>query len=55
MNHPIIEFALSMSFPPIPCAFVFDDNIEQTIDFRPILAGELYGPDVHDPTNGNAL
>jgi hypothetical protein len=22
----------------------FDDNTEQTIDFRPILAGELYGP-----------
>jgi hypothetical protein len=21
-----------------------DDNTEQTIDFRPILAGELYGP-----------
>ena len=22
----------------------FDDNTEQTIDFRPILAGEIYGP-----------
>src|SRR5579863_265382 len=22
----------------------FDDGTEQTIDFRPILAGELYGP-----------
>jgi hypothetical protein len=22
----------------------FDDDTEQTIDFRPILAGELYGP-----------
>jgi hypothetical protein len=22
----------------------FDDQTEQTIDFRPILAGELYGP-----------
>ena len=22
----------------------FDDGSEQTIDFRPILAGELYGP-----------
>jgi hypothetical protein len=22
----------------------FDDNSEQTIDFRPVLAGELYGP-----------
>lgn len=22
----------------------FDDGLEQTIDFRPVLAGELYGP-----------
>jgi hypothetical protein len=22
----------------------FDDNTEQTIDFRPVLAGKLYGP-----------
>jgi hypothetical protein len=22
----------------------FDDNTEQTIDFRPVLAGETYGP-----------
>ena len=22
----------------------FDDDTEQTIDFRPVLAGELYGP-----------
>jgi len=26
----------------------FDDNTEQTIDFWPILAGELYGP-LRDP------
>ncbi len=26
----------------------FDDGVEQTIDFRPILAGKLYGP-LRDP------
>lgn len=26
----------------------FDDGTEQTIDFQPILAGEMYGP-LHDP------
>jgi hypothetical protein len=24
--------------------FAFDDNTKQTIDFRPVLAGELYSP-----------
>ena len=39
-----IEFARSKSFPLTHSAFVFDDNTEQTIDFRPILAGELCRP-----------
>ena len=32
----------------------FDDGVEQTIDFRPILAGKLYGP-LRDPTLFNQV
>jgi hypothetical protein len=44
MNHPIYRV---LSFQ-IVSAYVltvhFDDDTEQTIDFRPILLGELFGP-----------
>ena len=44
MPHPICRV---VAFD-IVCTYTlrvrFDDGTEQTIDFRPILAGELYGP-----------
>ncbi len=44
MEHKIYRI---VSFEPIDAftlRMVFDDGTEQTIDFRPILAGEIYGP-----------
>lgn len=41
------EFYRVVSFEivePYVLRVVFDDDTEQTIDFRPVLAGELYGP-----------
>ena len=35
-----IALRVGIARPRVP----FDDGSEQTIDFRPILAGELYGP-----------
>jgi hypothetical protein len=44
MSHPIYRVR-SFEFVAIYTLRIgFDDNTEQTIDFRPILAGELYGP-----------
>lgn len=44
MKHPIYrvrDFAIA---GPYTLRVSFDDGTEQTIDFRPILVGELYGP-----------
>src|SRR5690348_4610242 len=44
MPHPICRV---VSFEIVSAHLLrirFDDRTEQTIDFRPILAGELYGP-----------
>ena len=44
MPHPIsrvIDFEL---VGPYTLRIVFDDETEQVIDFRPVLAGSLYGP-----------
>ena len=44
MNHPIYRVTSFASVGPYTLRVSFDDNTEQTIDFRPVLAGELFGP-----------
>lgn|SRR5574341_220164 len=39
--YRVVEFELTGSYK---LRVKFDDNTTQIIDFRPILAGELYGP-----------
>ena len=44
MSHPIyrvVEFEVAA---PYTLRLRFDDATEQRINFRPVLAGELYGP-----------
>ncbi len=44
MSHPIYRVRSFEIVSEYTLRVRFDDNIEQTIDFRPVLAGELYGP-----------
>ena len=44
MSHPIYRVRSLEIVTPYTLRVRVDDNTEQTIDFRPILAGELYGP-----------
>ena len=44
MSHPIYRVRSFEVVAPYTLRVRFDDDTEQTIDFRPILAGELYGP-----------
>jgi len=44
MHHPIYRVQSFEIVAPYILLVRFDDNTEQTIDFRPILAGELYRP-----------
>ena len=44
MHHPIYRVQSFEIVASYTLLVRFDDNTEQTIDFRPILAGELYGP-----------
>lgn len=44
MNHPINRVRSFEIVAPYTVRVHFDDHSEQTIDLRPILAGELYGP-----------
>jgi hypothetical protein len=44
MSHPIYRVQSFDIVGPYILRVCFDDNSEQTIDFRPVLAGELYGP-----------
>ena len=44
MSHPIYRVRSFEIVAPYTLLVRFDDNIEQTIDFRPVLAGELYRP-----------
>lgn len=43
MSHPIFRVRSFEIVAPYRLRVGFDDNTEQTIDFRPVLAGELYG------------
>jgi hypothetical protein len=49
MNHPIYRVLAFERVAPYTLRVKFDDGLERRIDFRPILAGELYGP-LRDPT-----
>jgi hypothetical protein len=44
MTHPIYRIQSFEIVAPYTLRIYFDDKTEQTIDFRPILAGELYRP-----------
>ena len=44
MKHPIYKVRSVKIIAPYTLRVGFDDATEQTIDFRPALAGELFGP-----------
>ena len=44
MNHPIFRVRDFRIIAPYTLRVAFDDETEQTIDFQPVLAGELFGP-----------
>jgi hypothetical protein len=44
MSHPIYKVTRFERVAPYRLRISFDDASEQVIDFRPILAGELYSP-----------
>ena len=44
MIHPIYRVTQFATVGPYTLRIRFDDESEQTIDFRPVLAGELYRP-----------
>ena len=48
MSHPICRVCSFEIVSAYTLRVRFDDDTEQTIDFQPILAGELYGP-LRDP------
>jgi len=44
MAHPIYRVVNFKIVGPHTLRVEFDDGVAQTIDFRPVLAGEMYGP-----------
>jgi hypothetical protein len=44
MSHLIYKVRPVKTVAPFTLTVEFDDGTEQTIDFRPVLAGELYSP-----------
>lgn len=44
MNHPIYKVRSVKLVAPYTLQVAFDDGTEQRIDFRAVLAGEVYGP-----------
>lgn len=44
MFHPVYRVQAFEIVAPYILRIQFDDAFEQTIDFRPIMAGELFGP-----------
>ena len=49
MAHEICRVSSFEKIAPFTLNIQFDDGTSQTIDFRPVLEGELYGP-LQDPT-----
>jgi hypothetical protein len=48
MTRPIYRVEAFELVGSYTIRIVFDDSTEQVVDFRPVLAGELYGP-LRDP------
>ena len=44
MQHPIYRVCSVRIVAPFTLRVAFDDGTEQVIDFRPVLAGKLFGP-----------
>src|SRR3972149_10227244 len=44
MAHPISRVVNFEIVGPSTLRVEFDDGVAQTIDFRPVLVGEMYGP-----------
>ena len=44
MIHPIFRVVSVEIIAPFTLSLAFDDGTSQTIDFEPVLAGEMYGP-----------
>lgn len=44
MKHPIHHVRSFEKVAPYTLCVAFEDGSRQTIDFEPVLAGELYGP-----------
>lgn len=44
MEHKIYRVVTFKQRGPFTLEVIFDDGTTQTIDFRPILVGEIYGP-----------
>ncbi|MBI3741401.1 MAG: DUF2442 domain-containing protein, partial [Chloroflexi bacterium] len=44
MNHPIYRVRSFEIVAPYTLRVSFDDGTTETIDFQPILFGELFGP-----------
>lgn len=44
MNHPFYQVRGVEVVGPYTVRVQFTDNVEQVINLRPVLAGELYGP-----------
>ena len=49
MNHPIHRVVGFEIAGPYTLRVRFEDAVERTIDFAPVLAGELFGP-LHEQT-----
>src|SRR5712692_3895477 len=54
MQHPVHRVARFEKVAPFKLAVLFEDSTRQVIDFRPILAGEVYGP-LSDPAVFDAV
>ncbi len=54
MKHPIHQVRAVEAVGPYTLRVQFTDNTEQVINFKPVLAGELYGP-LLDPTLFNQV
>ena len=48
MKHPIYRITSFELVPPYALRLRFNDGLTRTIDFEPMLEGELYGP-LRDP------
>jgi hypothetical protein len=48
MKHLICRVESFEIIAPYTLQIRFNDNTQQTVDFKPVLAGELYGP-LRDP------